>query len=163
MSGVAHAEILKVVESRLKTRAEDQKQKRPDMLELLFQAYDKEYGENQPADKIMEALGANLVELLFAGFNTVSGVMTNAIYQLSQEPEIVRKIRAEVDSLPAGQDRVLNFDDFEKLKYTQLCFYETIRIFPPSPVMARLLGPNETELGDIKIPPGVQAMVPLAG
>lgn len=161
MSHIAHSEIKSVVQKRLVTRAEDRKNKKPDMLELLFQAYDKEYGEGQSADKIMEGLGANLVELLFAGFNTVSGVMTNAIYKLSQEPEIVRKIRAEVDSILAGQDRPFNFDDFEKLKYTQLCFYETVRIYPPSPVMARMLGPSQTELDDIKIPAGVQAMVPL--
>jgi cytochrome P450 len=163
MSGIAHAEILKILKIRLASRAADQKKGgKPDMLELFFQAYEKEYGANATAEQIGHELGANLVELLFAGFNTVSGTMTNAIYRLSQEPEVVKQIRAEVDPLLAGRDRPLNFDDFEKLKYTQLVFQESLRIYGPSPVMARMLGPNPTQLGDLTIPAGVQAMVPLA-
>merc|ERR1719399_344513 len=108
------------------------------MLEMFFLEYEKMLG-TLTADKIAHELGANLVELLFAGFNTVSGTMTNAIFRLSQEPEVVAKIRAEVDPLLAGKDRPLNFEDFEKMKYTQLVFQEALRIYGPSPVMARMM------------------------
>eukprot|EP00662_Eupelagonemidae_sp_cell21_P021077 gene21076-65571_t len=124
---------------------------RKDMLELLFEAYDKEYGKGYSAEQVEEGLGANLVELLFAGFNTVSG-----------EPIVVRKIRQEVDSILGNSDRPLDFSDFSRLKYTQLCFQECTRIYGPSPVMARMLGPRPTELGGFTIPAGTQAMVPLA-
>eukprot|EP01062_Namystynia_karyoxenos_P018801 TRINITY_DN16_c0_g2_i1.p1 TRINITY_DN16_c0_g2~~TRINITY_DN16_c0_g2_i1.p1 ORF type:complete len:991 (+),score=448.41 TRINITY_DN16_c0_g2_i1:97-2973(+) len=163
MSGVAHKVILDVVRKRLASREQDRKKGgRPDMLELFFQAYDKEYGSSQSAEAIEDALGANLVELLFAGFNTVSGTMTNAFYRLSQEPVVVRRIREEVDSILGNEDRPLNYKDFENLKYTQLVFQEALRIYGPSPVMARKLGPRPTELGGKVIPPDTQAMVPLA-
>jgi|Transcript_11230 cytochrome P450 len=163
MSGMAHNVILNILKKRLATRDADLKKGgKPDMLELFFQAYDKEYGANATAEQIEHELGANLVELLFAGFNTVSGTMTNAIFRLSQEPEVVAKIRAEVDPLLAGKDRPLNFDDFEKMKYTQLVFQEALRIYGPSPVMARMMGPGDTQLDDLTIPAGTQAMIPLA-
>eukprot|EP01065_Artemidia_motanka_P047113 TRINITY_DN72_c0_g1_i1.p1 TRINITY_DN72_c0_g1~~TRINITY_DN72_c0_g1_i1.p1 ORF type:complete len:985 (+),score=438.09 TRINITY_DN72_c0_g1_i1:73-2955(+) len=163
MSNIAHGVILDVVRRRLATREADRRKGgRPDMLELFFQAYEKEYGGNQSAEAIEEALGANLVELLFAGFNTVSGTMTNAFYRLSQEPVVVRKIRQEVDSILGNSDRPLDYSDFQKLKYTQLVFQEAVRIYGPSPVMARKLGPRPTELAGKVIPPDTQAMVPLA-
>jgi len=163
MSGIAHGAILDIVRRRLASRKEDLKKGgRPDMLELFFQAYDKEYGTGYDAHAIEEALGANLVELLFAGFNTVSGSMTHAIYRLSQEPMVVKRIRQEVDSIVGNSDRPLTYADFPKLKYTQLCFQEAVRIYGPSPVMARKLGPRPTELGGKVIPPDTQAMVPLA-
>eukprot|EP00662_Eupelagonemidae_sp_cell21_P021076 gene21077-65570_t len=79
-----------------------------------------------------------------------------------EEPIVVRKIRQEVDSILGNSDRPLDFSDFSRLKYTQLCFQECTRIYGPSPVMARMLGPRPTELGGFTIPAGTQAMVPLA-
>eukprot|EP01065_Artemidia_motanka_P005202 TRINITY_DN124_c0_g2_i1.p1 TRINITY_DN124_c0_g2~~TRINITY_DN124_c0_g2_i1.p1 ORF type:complete len:609 (+),score=226.64 TRINITY_DN124_c0_g2_i1:76-1827(+) len=156
----ASAVVLKVVKQRL---AEGRKSSEPDLLELMMRAYEEENAGPIDPDKLMGDVGANLVELIFAGFNTVTGVMGNAFCAIAADKEVVAKIRAEVGACLKGEDRPLTFADYVRLPYTIRCFHETTRRYSPSPVMARKIGPTDFTVGGVTVPKGTQAMVPLEG
>eukprot|EP00756_Hemistasia_phaeocysticola_P026821 Hpha_TRINITY_DN16085_c1_g4::TRINITY_DN16085_c1_g4_i1::g.118875::m.118875 len=157
---IAHKFVLEVVEKRLR---DGRSKSDPDLLELMLQAYEEDNKGPIDAKLLMKDVGANLVELIFAGFNTVTGTMANALYAIAADPEIVRNIRKEVDAVLQGQDRPLVYSDYVKLTYTMRCFHETCRRYSPSPVMARKIGPTDFKCGPVTIPKGTQCMVPLDG
>eukprot|EP01062_Namystynia_karyoxenos_P018800 TRINITY_DN16_c0_g1_i1.p1 TRINITY_DN16_c0_g1~~TRINITY_DN16_c0_g1_i1.p1 ORF type:complete len:609 (+),score=198.16 TRINITY_DN16_c0_g1_i1:72-1829(+) len=154
----AHSVILEIVKRRLDA---GRPTKDPDLLELMMRAYEEDNAGPIDPKKLMDDVGANLVELIFAGFNTVTGVMGNAFYAIATDPEVAAKVRQEVSSVLKGEDRPLTMRDYVQLKYTIRCFHETCRRYSPSPVMARKIWPNDYKIGNVTLPKGTQAMVPL--
>ena len=55
---------------------------------------------------------------------------------LSQNAEAEAKFHAEIDELLAN-DRLPNFEDYPKLKYTEAVFAESMRLFPPAWIVGR--------------------------
>jgi len=155
---IAHKFVLECVEKRLK---DGRRKDDPDLLELMMRAYEEDNAGPIDAKLLMKDVGANLVELIFAGFNTVTGTMANALYAIAVDPDIVRQIREEVDAVLKGEDRPLTFADYTKLIYTMRCFHETCRRYSPSPVMARKIGPKDFKCGPVTLPKGTQCMIPL--
>merc|ERR1719436_325043 len=76
-SKVVHDVVLDVMRDRIKNGSGGRK----DMLQSMLEAYKKEHGDDIAPEVIEKSIGANLVELLFAGYNTVVNVMSSAIYQ----------------------------------------------------------------------------------
>jgi PHYB activation tagged suppressor 1 len=104
-------------------------------------------------------LGANLVELLFAGYNTVVNTMSTAVYLLATNPEKLKKARAEVDKVCGSKD-TFTFEDSNELKYLDLVMNETLRLYSPTPAIGRTLE-QDTKLGEIICPAGSQVMMPM--
>jgi len=128
----------------------------PDMLSQLLQEYEKSY-PSADAKKKMEDLGANLVELIFAGYNTVVNTMCIALLHLVQRPELLKRARAEVDTHIPEE---ISFDALEKLEFLQKVFLETLRLDPPAPGIARKTERDHT-LGSVIVPKGSEIMFPM--
>lgn len=73
--------------------------------------------------------------LVMAGHETTANSLTWAWYLLSQDPEVEAKMHAEIDAVLG--DRMPTFDDIEKLVYTRAVFDETLRLYPPVPILSR--------------------------
>merc|ERR1719450_1783611 len=102
----------------------------------MVNAYKKEHGKDVSPEQVEKALGANLVELLFAGYNTVVNTIASALYLLSVNPDKLVKVRAELDRvLPGGKQ--VTASEIESLKYLTNVFKETLRMYPPAPAVAR--------------------------
>ena len=56
-----------------------------------------------------------------------------AIYLLSRHPEAWRKIKDEVRKVTNGA--LPTFEDISKMDYLSACVQETLRLFPPVPIM----------------------------
>ena len=129
-----HGEILPLIRSRLKLRQEGASREGVpnDMLAKLLDAYSKESGAESDfsAEDFDKVLGANVVELLFAGYNTVVNVITAGTYLFATNPSELAKLRRELDTVLKG--RVPTWDDMKNLKFTRWSFFETLRIAPPA-------------------------------
>eukprot|EP00397_Hematodinium_sp_SG-2012_P016664 GEMP01017011.1.p1 GENE.GEMP01017011.1~~GEMP01017011.1.p1 ORF type:complete len:527 (+),score=128.45 GEMP01017011.1:37-1581(+) len=130
--------------------------KNPDMLAQLLTEYEKTHPAST-AQKKMEDLGANLVELIFAGYNTVVNTMAIAIMLLVQHPDFLRRAREEMDATLKDE---VTFDDLEKLEFLDAVFCETLRLYPPAPGIARRLESDHT-LGSVIVPKGSEIMFPM--
>merc|ERR1712176_267776 len=134
---------------------------RNDMLNQMVAAYKKEHGKDVTPEQVESALGANLVELLFAGYNTVVNTIASALYLLSANPDKLVKVREELDRvLPGGKQ--VTASEIESLKYLTNVFKETLRMYPPAPAVARRIQKDE-KLGNIPIPKDAECMFAMAG
>jgi cytochrome P450 len=96
-----------------------------DLLAQMIDAYRAEYkcgdatgevrgGIELKAEDLVADLGDNLVEILFAGYNTVVNVIANALYFVAMNPEWFAKLQAEIDCVCG--DRLPTFKDVEKVR-----------------------------------------------
>jgi cytochrome P450 len=128
--------------------------KRPEegtLLAMLLAARD-EHG--QPlSDK---DLRDEVITLFFAGHETTALTLTWLFALLDAHPEVISRMREEVDSVLAGREP--SFADIPKLPYLRQVVEETLRLRPPAAMIARNavaadeVGGYAVEAGDTMMP-----------
>lgn len=68
-----------------------------------------------------------------AGHETSASAMAWALYLLALCPDVQERVAAEVAGLPENP----GFSDISRLKFTRDVFRETLRLYPPVPMMVR--------------------------
>lgn len=68
-----------------------------------------------------------------AGHETSASALSWALYLLATHPEIQTRVAQEASTLPDQPE----FSDLAKLKFTRDVFRETLRLYPPVPMMVR--------------------------
>ena len=76
-----------------------------------------------------------LLTLLMAGQETVANTLSWAWYLLSQSPDVEQRLHAEIDSVLSHGSA--SFADVDKLTYSRAIIDETMRLYPPVPILAR--------------------------
>lgn len=77
----------------------------------------------------------NLIGFFIAGHETTALTLTWALYLVGSHDETARRIRAEVEKV-CGQ-KAITYDDISKLIFTQAVIDETMRLYPPAPMLNR--------------------------
>ncbi|ORE95886.1 cytochrome P450 [Stappia sp. 22II-S9-Z10] len=120
------------------------------VIRSLFEARDAE-----GAPLTMTAIRNEAIVIFMAGHETTANTLAWAFYLISQSPRVREKLFAEVDGVLAGRTPTL--DDVESLPFTRAVIEETLRLYPPVPLLGRtatgkgtLLG-NSVEPGDLLI------------
>ncbi|KAI0089810.1 cytochrome P450 monooxygenase pc-3 [Irpex rosettiformis] len=75
------------------------------------------------------------LNILLAGRDTTAITLTMSIYNLSQHPHILRRLREEIHEY-VGTNRP-SYDDIKKMKYLRAFINEVLRLYPPVPVNSR--------------------------
>ena len=70
------------------------------------------------------------LNILLAGRDTTSCTLTFAVYALSQHPEVLNRLRAEVLKV-VGSARRPSYDDIREMKYMRAFINEVLRLYPP--------------------------------
>ena len=73
----------------------------------------------------------------FAGHDTTTNTICFTLYAISKFPEVQRKLNEEIDRV-IGDDEV-GFKVINEMKYLDLVIKETMRLYPPVPIVARRL------------------------
>lgn len=158
------AVVSDAIAARLKERREKTRVTvRGDLLDGMIDSYHEsslESGSDEYKTQVLtSAIGDNLVEMFFAGYNTSVVGMCTALYHIASDPKVMQKARDEVDSVLQGDlatDSTLSPSDFP---YLRCLFQESLRTVPPAPLLARLVT-EELDLGDVKIPRNTQVWIP---
>jgi len=99
-----------------------------------------------------------LVVFFLAGHETTANVLTWTWYLISQSPDVEKKLHAELDQVLQG--RTPEFSDVENLQYTRAIVDETMRLYPPVPILSRQALKDDKIRGK-KIPAGsIMLVVP---
>jgi len=122
-----------------------QGERKNDLLEMLIEAQDADTGERMNDQQVRDEVSG----IYGAGHETTALALTWAWHALNKHPEVLVKIRAEVDSL--GHD--VQARDLPNLPYTLAVLEETMRLYPPVPMTVRVAF-EATELGGAPIPKG---------
>lgn len=128
--GMRALRILKsAADSLLDSRDEDNPG--DDLVGLLISARDPHTGQALSRRERRD----NLIGFFIAGHETTALTLTWALYLLAMSPEIAVRLRDEVESVVGEGD--VSYDHLSNLKFTQAVIDETMRLYPPAPMMNR--------------------------
>lgn len=136
-----HGIIDTVVEDHLAGRGDHNS-----MVELLIRRQ-----QRNPELKLdVVALRNEAATIFMAGHETTAATLTWAWYLLSRAPQVERQLHAELDRTCG--DRAPTIDDVPKLEWCKAVIEETLRLYPPVPILARQNRKADT-IGDVDIAP----------
>jgi len=126
---------------------------RGDLLSMLLVATDPDESDGVPMSDTQ--LRDEVMTLFVAGYETTATAMTWTWYLLAQHPEVVARLRSELDSVLGtdGPTRAPGFDDVRQLAYTRAVLAESMRLYPPAYSVVRVCA-ERTELGGYVIEKG---------
>ncbi|KAI6119970.1 cytochrome P450 [Pisolithus croceorrhizus] len=83
-----------------------------------------------------EGKADEIVNILIAARDTTASTLTFLVYMLSQHPEVLKSLRAEVLNKVGNSGRP-TYDDVREMKYMRAVINETLRLYPPIPFNVR--------------------------
>ncbi|HEY0796358.1 MAG TPA: cytochrome P450 [Acidisarcina sp.] len=133
---------------------------RGDLLSMLLSSQDELLDDDgKPTGKFEQMSDSQVrdevLTIFLAGYETTANALTWTWYLLSQNPDAEARLHAELDDvLGAGLDaRLPTLADYPALRYTEQVFAESMRIYPPAWVVARMCI-KPIELGPYRFPAG---------
>ncbi|KAH7848512.1 hypothetical protein Vadar_003733 [Vaccinium darrowii] len=97
-------------------------------------------------------------KFLIAGTETSATAIEWALSLLLNHPDILKKARAEIDAM-VGKDHLADEPDLSKLPYLQNIINETLRLFPPAPLLLPLESSKDCTIGGFHIERGTMLLV----
>lgn len=76
-------------------------------------------------------------KFFFQGHDTTSAGSSFFLCLMGSHPEIQDKVFEELETIFKGSDRPCTFQDTLEMKYLERCLMETLRMYPPVPMIAR--------------------------
>jgi cytochrome P450 len=117
-----------------------------DLLDSLLAARDED-GQPLPDEEVRDQCGT----MLAAGFETTSRLLFWAAYLLALDPKTQARVHAEIQAFPP--DRIRTLEDLSAWPLTRSVLLETLRLYPPAPMMSREVIAEDEVLG-CKVSPG---------
>ncbi|XP_055636876.1 probable cytochrome P450 9f2 [Toxorhynchites rutilus septentrionalis] len=149
------AEFYEKLVSQTIQEREKKKIVRPDFINILLQARKNELKDDQPDDRFDSAgfstvkehltetegnfiqwtdldITATAASFFFGGIETTTVVLCFAVYELSLNPEIQDRLRAEIDDIEESlADGKLTYEAMQRMKYLDMVVSEALRRWPP--------------------------------
>ena len=140
------AVVAGMIASRRGTGREELEE-RGDLLSMLMAAVDEGDGTGMSDTQVRD----EILTIFLAGYETVANALTWTWYLLSQNPEAANRMYAEVTEVLG--DRHATMEDYGRLRYTEMVFAESMRLYPPAWAMGRR-STKPVELGEYRLPTG---------
>ena len=100
-----------------------------DLATKIMTTADPQTGQRFAAGEMVDQVAI----FFLAGHETSASALAWALYLLALYPDMQDRVAAEVASLPENP----TFSDISRLKFTRDVFRETLRLYPPVPMMVR--------------------------
>ncbi|KAA8528485.1 hypothetical protein F0562_035840 [Nyssa sinensis] len=114
--------------------------------------------ESEPdffSDAVIKSI---IIIMFFAGPDTTAITLEWAISLLLNHPEVLEKLRAEIDN-HVGHGRLLDETDLVKLPYLRCIINETLRLYPPAPLLLPHCSSEDCTVAGYDIPQGTILLV----
>ncbi|HZH91405.1 MAG TPA: cytochrome P450 [Pyrinomonadaceae bacterium] len=122
--------IYRIIDERRATGAD-----RGDLLSMLLLAQDEEGATGGMTD---EQLRDEALTIFLAGHETTANALAWTWYLLARNPEAEARLHSELDAVLEG-GRLPTVEDLPRLRYTEMVFAESMRLYPPAWVVGRLV------------------------
>ncbi|XP_010472320.1 PREDICTED: cytochrome P450 81D11-like [Camelina sativa] len=96
--------------------------------------------------------------MIFAGSETIAWTLEWAMLNLLNHPEVLKKVRAEIDT-KIGFDRLIDEPDTINLPYLQMIVLETLRFYPVAPTLDPHMPSDDCMLAGYDVPRGSMLLV----
>ncbi|KAK4886656.1 hypothetical protein RN001_002927 [Aquatica leii] len=98
--------------------------------------------------------------IMFEGHDTTAAASSFFLCLMAAHPKIQEKVHHEIDSIFGNSDRPATFADTLEMKYLERCLLETLRLYPPVPIIARKLNEDvKLASGDYTLPAGCTLVI----
>jgi len=125
-----------------------------DLMHRLMAARDPESGQSMNDEQLID----NLLTFYLAGHETTARALTWTLYLLSRSPEWSEALAGEVARVVG--DAPLEAAHVERLVLTQQVLKESMRLYPPVPMMSRQVV-ADTTLGGHAVRAGTSVLLPI--
>ncbi|MFA1543639.1 cytochrome P450 [Actinomadura monticuli] len=151
----ARAQVVRRVDEEIDRRlaggtGEDERDGQGDVLGMLLAARDED-----GAGLTRQELQDQVISLISAGYDTTSAAMAWAVYALLAHPDAAERARREVAEVVG--DRPVRAADLPALTYLDGVVNETLRLFPPAVLSARVPVEDFTYAGH-RVPAGAMVL-----
>jgi cytochrome P450 len=117
-----------------------------DLLSMLMASRDEEGGGAMTDEQLRD----EIITIFLAGYETVANALTWTWLLLAQNPEVAERFYDEVARALNG--RLPTLEDLPQLRYTEMVFAESMRLYPPAWAMGRQ-STAPIALGPYRFPP----------
>ncbi|CAK9317102.1 unnamed protein product [Citrullus colocynthis] len=123
------------------------------MIEVLL-----DLQESEPEQYNDETIRALILLMFVAGTETSGSIMEWALSLLLNHPQILKKAQTEIDN-QVGHQRLIDESDMAHLPYLRGIINETLRMYPPAPLLAPHESSEDCFVGGYHIPRGTMLYV----
>jgi cytochrome P450 len=125
-----------------------------DLMHRLMVAHDPETGRTMNDEQLVD----NLLTFYLAGHETTAKALTWTLHLLSRQPEWAAALAEEIQRVTGGAP--VAGEHIEQLVLVQQVIKESMRLFPPVPLMTRQAA-ADTTLGGVSIRKGTSVIMPI--
>ena len=144
-------DIIKSRKAEGKVGEDDQR----DLLDCLLQADSTTKCPMMNRETIVD----NIKTFLFAGHDTTASALSWALYLLSQNPLVEKKLLDEIDVSP-NECQKLDYETLNRFSYLDCVIKETLRLYPSAGFTRQVMrGKSTCKLGKYVIPEGVEIFI----
>jgi cytochrome P450 len=122
-----------------------------DLLSMMIEAMpnvETEAGKQQLRDQV--------VTIFLAGYETTANALAWTFRLIGEHPDVEEKLLREIETVLG--DRAATVDDTTQLKYTEMVFAESMRLYPPAWAQVRQ-ALNDFRLGEYFLPAGTTVLM----
>ncbi|KAH7857162.1 hypothetical protein Vadar_009729 [Vaccinium darrowii] len=127
-----------------------------DFLDVLLE-YDGD-GKEGPHNISERNVTIIILEMFFAGSETTSSTIEWAMVELLCNPDSMRKVKEEINSI-IGLDQKVEEKNMDELPYLQAVVKETLRLHPPVPLLVPRDATKDSNYMGYEIPKNTQVLV----
>jgi cytochrome P450 len=127
---------------------------RDDLMRRLMTATNPETGRPMTETQLID----NLLTFYLAGHDTTAKALTWTLFLLARSPEWTAALKDEIARVTGGG--AVTAEHIDKLVLTQQVIKESMRLYPPVPVMSRQ-ALTDTRLGDQSLKAGASVVIPI--
>ncbi|CAD6264980.1 unnamed protein product [Miscanthus lutarioriparius] len=146
----------RIIEQRVSAERAGGQPPAPDFLEYMLKL-EKEGGDGK-ASFTMTNVKALLMDMVVGGTETTSNTVEWAMAELMQKPELLAKVRQELDEV-VGRDAVVEESHLPQLHYLHAVLKETLRLHPALPLMVPHCPSADATVGGYRVPAGCRVFV----
>jgi cytochrome P450 len=125
-----------------------------DLLQRLANAANPETGARMSDELLID----NLLTFFLAGHETTAKALTWTLYLLARAPDYQNRILEEIRQVVG--DGPIKPDHVDKLVISTQVLKESMRLYPPAPIMSRQ-STADTELAGVPVKSGTQIIIPI--
>lgn len=78
----------------------------------------------------------DMITMLIAGHETTASALTWALFELAQNPPLLKRVQEEIDRV-LGDKEYPDYEDVKEMELVRLCFAESLRMYPEPPLLIR--------------------------
>ncbi|XP_038714427.1 cytochrome P450 CYP82D47-like [Tripterygium wilfordii] len=144
-----------VEEHKLKRIDDADPNNKQDFIDVMLSAI---YEDSMSGHSRETIIKATVLNLIIAGADTTSTTITWILSNLLNNRHTLKLAQEELDQ-KVGRDRLVQDSDIENLVYLQAIIKETLRLYPPGPLLVPHIGSEDCTISGYHLPKGTRVFV----